>query len=103
MYTHRVCKLQFINFIRCISYILTISTLRIINSNIAAIYIHDPANITIENLFLIVIANLHHLITGPQNISRRIDLTFIQLRRIDPLLKQMVKVLNATGILMHRR
>ena len=29
MYAHRVCKLQFINFIRCISYILTISTLRI--------------------------------------------------------------------------
>ena len=102
MHTHSVGQLQLLHLTLSVSNVITLRTLREGYRNIFSVYLDNTANIAVENILFIVIANLHNLVTHTQYITRYVYLRLSRRRRIKIFLQQLIQILHAAGILVHR-
>ena len=103
MHAHSVGQLQLLHLTLSIGDVITLRTLRKGYRNIFSVYLNYTADIAVENILLIVIANLHNLVAYTQHIARYVNLRLGGRRRIKIFLQQLIQILHAAGILMHRR
>ena len=103
MHTHSVSQLQLLHLTLSVSNVITLRTLREGYRNIFSVYFNYTADIAVENILFIVIANLHNLVTHTQYITRYVYLELGSRRRIKIFLQQLIQILHAAGILVHRR
>ena len=82
---------------------VTLGTLRKINRRALADDADNASDIAVENVLLIIITNLHHLVANAQNIAGNIQLCLVRRRWIEIFLQKLIQILHAAGILMHRR
>ena len=65
MHTHSVSQLQLLHLTLSVSNVITLRTLREGYRNIFSVYFNYTADVAIENILLIVFANLNNLFTPP--------------------------------------
>ena len=102
MHAHSVGQLQLLHLTLSVSNVITLRTLREGYRNIFSVYFNYTADIAVENILFIVIANLHNLVTHTQYITRYVYLRLGSRRRIKIFLQQLIQILHAAWILMHR-
>ena len=103
MHAHSVGQLQLLHLTLSVGNVITLRTLREGYRNIFSVYLNNTPDVAVENILFIVIANLHNLVAYTQHIARYRNLRLGGRRWIKIFLQQLIQILHAAGILMHRR